>query len=92
MLGAFIVKFERLSHEEFLNLAVGLKVTQKAIFSPSSKFLIKKPIVEMFQYNACLAITGAFRGTSKEKLYQELGLESFQFRRRLRKLFFLQGL
>ena len=28
-----------------------------------------------------LAITGAIRGTSKEKLYQELGLESLEKRR-----------
>ena len=27
------------------------------------------------QYNAALAITGAIRGTSKEKLFQELGFE-----------------
>ena len=39
-----------------------------------------------FRYNACLAITGAIRGTSREKLYQELGLESIQFRRWCRKL------
>ena len=38
------------------------------------------------QYNACLAITGAIWGTSKEKLYQELGLESLQLRRWYRKL------
>ena len=38
------------------------------------------------QYNACLAITGAIRGTSKEKIYQELGLESLQLRRWYRKL------
>ena len=31
--------------------------------------------------NACLAVTGAIRGTSKEKLYQELGLESLRLRR-----------
>ena len=29
--------------------------------------------LEYIQYNAALAITGAIRGTSKEKLYQELG-------------------
>ena len=29
--------------------------------------------LESIQYNACLAITGAIRGTSKEKRYQELG-------------------
>ena len=32
--------------------------------------------LEMCQYNACLALTGAIRGTSKGKLYWELGLES----------------
>ena len=31
--------------------------------------------VESFQYNVALAITGAIKGTSKEKLYNELGLE-----------------
>ena len=42
--------------------------------------------LESVQYNACLAITGAIRGTSKEKLYQELGLESLRLRRWYRKL------
>ena len=32
--------------------------------------------IESIQYNAAIAITGAIRGTSSEKLYQELGLES----------------
>ena len=32
--------------------------------------------LEFIQYNACLAITGAIRGTSNEKFYQEIGLES----------------
>ena len=41
---------------------------------------------ESIQFNACVAITGAIRGTSKEKLYQELGLESLQLRRWYRKL------
>ena len=35
--------------------------------------------MESIQYNACLAIAGAIRGTSREKIYQELGLESFNF-------------
>ena len=42
--------------------------------------------LESVQYNACLAITGAIRGTSREKLYQELGLESLERRRWFRKL------
>ena len=37
--------------------------------------------LESIQYNAALAITGAIRGSSIEKLYQELGFESLQQRR-----------
>ena len=36
-----------------------------------------------------LAITGAIRGTSKAKLYQELGFESLKDRRWLRRLYYL---
>ena len=42
--------------------------------------------LELLRYNACLAITGTIRGTSREKLYEELGLESPQLRRWYRKL------
>ena len=46
--------------------------------------------IETVQYNAALAITGAIRGTSREKLYQELGFEHLSDRRwsRRRGLFF----
>ena len=42
--------------------------------------------IESVQQNAVLAITGTIRGTSKEKLYQELGLESSRNRRWLRRM------
>ena len=42
--------------------------------------------LESIQYNSCLAITGAITGTSTEKIYQELGLESLKSRRWFRKL------
>ena len=45
--------------------------------------------IQSVQYNAALAITGAITGTSKEKLYQELGLESLKDRRWLSRLFYL---
>ena len=32
--------------------------------------------IESIQYNACLAITGAIRGTLREKIYQELGIKN----------------
>ena len=44
--------------------------------------------MESIQYNAALAITGAIRGTSKEKLYQELGLKSLCKRQWYRKLYY----
>ena len=40
--------------------------------------------IESVQYNVALAITGAIRGTSKVKLYQDLGFESLKDRRWLR--------
>ena len=41
--------------------------------------------LESIQYNACLIMTGAIRGTSK-KLYRGLDLESLQLRCRSRKI------
>ena len=52
----------------------------------SNSFLNK---IESIQYNACLAITGAIRETSKERLCEELGLKSLQHRRWHRKLCYL---
>ena len=42
--------------------------------------------MELIQYNACLALAGAIRGTSKEKFCEELRLKSLQQRRLYRKL------
>ena len=42
--------------------------------------------LELIQYNAALAITGAIRVSSREKLYKELGLASLQQQRWFRKL------
>ena len=42
--------------------------------------------MESIQHNARLAVTGVIRGTSREKIYQELGLESLQLRLWYRKL------
>ena len=39
------------------------------------------PKLDSIQYNAALAITGAIRGTSKGKLYDELGVETLEKRR-----------
>ena len=34
--------------------------------------------IEQMEYSACLVTTGAFKGTSRERLYQKLGLESLK--------------
>ena len=53
---------------------------------PGNATFIQK--LETIQYNACLAITGCFRGTSQEKLYRELGLETLSNRRFGRRMVF----
>ena len=42
--------------------------------------------LESTQYNAALALTEVIRGSSREKLYEELGLDSLQLRRWYKKL------
>ena len=47
------------------------------------------PKQELLQFNATLAITEATRGSSNEKIHQELGIESLKPRRWYRKMSFL---
>ena len=42
--------------------------------------------IEAVQYKAALAITGAIQGTSRDKIYQELGFESLKSRRWYKRL------
>ena len=42
--------------------------------------------LESMQYKATLAITGIIQGTSHDKIYQELGLESLKSRRWYKRL------
>ena len=51
-----------------------------------SSCLIQWKKLESFQYSAALAVTGTWRGTSREKLYIELGWESLNSRRRSKRL------
>ena len=47
-----------------------------------------KSKIENIQHKACIAITSAIQGTSRERLYQELGLESLENRCLYRQLIF----
>ena len=51
---------------------------------PSNDYSSNKP--KTAQHNAALAVAGAINGTSREKPYQELGLEYLQQRRWMRQL------
>ena len=50
-----------------------------------------KDRLEMVQYNAALVITGAVKGTSRDHIYRELGLESLAEQRWSRKIFLPQN-
>ena len=51
---------------------------------PHNEYFCEK--IEAVQYKAALAITGAIQGTSCDKIYQELGLESLKSRRWYKRL------
>ena len=59
--------------------------SQGNICQPNKLFTDK---IESVQYNAALAITGHILGTSKEKLYNELGLTSLYNRRSFHRLLY----
>ena len=51
-----------------------------------------KSRIKSIQYKACVAITGAIQGTSRERLYRELGLEPLGDRCWFRKLTFFNNI
>ena len=55
-------------------------------FSHCFKLSNQMEKLEAVQYSAALAVTGAWKGTSREKIYDELGWESLDLRRWSRRL------
>ena len=55
-------------------------------FSSSLSLSYKMNILEKTQYQAALAITGAWKGTNLDKIYEQLGWESLNERRIFRRL------
>ena len=53
----------------------------------SKNYMMEK--IESVQYSAALAVSGTWRGTSRERLYNELGWESLSSRRWSRRLILL---
>ena len=54
------------------------------VYQPNNQRFSNK--IEAIQYNPALAIINAIKGTSRTKLYKELGIESLSFRRWFRRL------
>ena len=54
-------------------------------FDPEMHFEITRKL-EQVQYSAALAVTGTWRGTSRQKLYEEFGWETLYHRRWYRRL------
>ena len=70
---------------QFINLLLGLTLITM-IWSMIKQIMKTCQQIESVQYHASLGITGAIKGTSRLKLYNEIGLESLKFRWWFRKL------
>ena len=57
-----------------------------SIFDSSSRLVNWMNQIERVQYQAALAVTGAWKGTHTDKIYEQLGWESLTERRRFRRL------
>ena len=74
-----------ISKIEFFNLSGAEKVNWRFSGPGNLNFESK---MEKIQYKACIAIIGAIQGTSRERLYDELGLMSLSKRRWYNRLTF----
>ena len=73
------------SHSDYYDVICHLPpLLHQAPLGVSLNSLMEK--VERLQYQAALAITGAWNGSSRTKLYKELGWESLSDRRRCRRV------
>ena len=81
-----VILYKKFNFKEHINSAIskvkkGISVIKNDIIydQPHNKSFCEK--LESIQYKAALAITGAIQRTSRDKIYEELGLESLKARR-----------
>ena len=74
------------SHQNHLGVILDSKLDFILYDKPGNQNFENK--IERVQYKACIVITGAIQGSSKERLYDELGLISLKERRWYNKLIF----
>ena len=81
-----IYKLFTRSHFDYCDVIYHIPVSNNVynLFTPLHSLMES---IERIQYQAALAITGAWQGSSRNKLYEELGWESLSDRRWFRRLF-----
>ena len=75
-------------YEQYINLSLDLILSMVIYYMRNQMMKISKTKQKKIQYQACLVITGAIQGTSREKIYDELDLHSLAKRRWRSKLIF----
>ena len=62
------------------------KIKDTSDFDSCRLFNYLMKILESTQYQAALAVSGAWKGTNREKIYDELGWETLEHRRMFRRI------
>ena len=65
---------------------IHVETRETSDFDYSSALNYQMEILERIQYQAALAVSGAWMGTSRDKIYKELGWETLSERSRFRRL------
>ena len=81
-----IFKLYTRPHLDYGDIIYDIADLNKTSIFTSAASNLRMEKIEMIQYRAARIITGAWQGTSREKLYDDLGWESLQNRRSVRKL------
>ena len=80
-----IYKMQIRSHFDFCDI-IYHKPPNKHDFNSSTTLNSQMNLLERIQYQAALAITGTWKGTNTDKIYEELGWETLDNRRLIRRL------
>ena len=65
---------------------IPVKTRETSNFDTTCTLNYQMATLESTQYQAALAVSGAWKGTSRDKIYEELGWESLDHRRTFRRL------
>ena len=80
-----IYKIRIRPHLDYCDVIYHIPALENA-FNSDIKLNYQMNTLESLQYQAALAVTGAWKGTNRGKIYEELGWESLHNRRMFRRL------